>query len=239
MIVRSTRTGVQLIAQPDHAALAGSLVRAWQADGLPQSPRRAEILLAVEQHDNGWEEVDRAIMIDDATGQILDFVTAPELVRQGVWPRGIERLSHTPYAAALVAQHALHIYRRHCDNTAWADFFTRIEAMRDQYLTAARNPDLGDLQRDYLFVRVADLASLAFCSGWTDPQPDDAGSDYVVQLDGSRLIITPDPFAGDELPISVPARVIPSASFRSAREAAHAFSAASRTCIDGVACGTR
>jgi hypothetical protein len=238
MIVRAVGAALHLIAQPDHAALAAALVRAWRRDGLPGAARRTDILLAVEQHDNGWQEVDRAPIVDAGTGRILDFLSAPVPIRQSVWPRGIARLRRVPYAAALVAQHALHIYRRHRADPAWVDFFHEIERARSQNLEAAgAGASLDELQRDYLFLRVADLASLTFCNGWADRQPDDSGSDYVVHLDGDRLTIRPDPFDGRDVPISVTARALPSSPFRGSEDARRAFEAAPVVRIDGVACG--
>ena len=116
MILRPNGSSQLLITQPDHAALAARVMRQWRADGLLQSPRLPSILLAVEEHDNGWREVDTAPLVDASTGRVLDFIGAPEEIRRPVWPRGVDRLADTPYAAALVAQHALHIYRRYRDN---------------------------------------------------------------------------------------------------------------------------
>ena len=120
MIVRSDGTAQLLITQPDHAALAGRIMECWAADAFAAAPRRTEILLAIAEHDNGWREVDGAPLVDAATGRVLDFIHAPDAVRQGVWPRGVERLAHAPYAAALVAQHALEIYARYRTDTGVA-----------------------------------------------------------------------------------------------------------------------
>src|SRR5687767_13560839 len=128
MIIRPANGSQLLITQPDHAALAADIMRHWQADGLPDSPRRALILFAICEHDNGWAEVDAAPIVDASSGRILDFVNAPDVVRRDVWPRGVERLAAMPYAAALLAQHALHIYRRYHAASEWAPFFLEMQA---------------------------------------------------------------------------------------------------------------
>jgi hypothetical protein len=74
-------------------------MRQWRADGFPELPRRSSILAAIEGHDNGWQEVDAAPLVDAESGRILDFVTALDSVRRGVWPRAIERMARTPHAA--------------------------------------------------------------------------------------------------------------------------------------------
>jgi hypothetical protein len=60
----------------------------WRRGGLDGHPRRASILHAVAEHDNGWREVDMAPTVD-AEGRLHDFVSAPLDLRQGVWPRAI------------------------------------------------------------------------------------------------------------------------------------------------------
>jgi hypothetical protein len=237
MIVRASGSSLQLISQPDHAALAARVMKAWRADGLAASGRRSDILVAVEEHDNGWREVDAAPLVDEATGRLLDFLAAPPDVRRAVWPRGVSRLDGMPYAAALVAQHALHIHRRFRDEASWAGFFRDMETAREHHLAAAGLRNRDDLRRDYLFVRIGDLASLAFCNAWTEPQTDDSGSGYGMHLEGDVLVVNPDPFEGREVKLEVPARVMPARSYRSADDARAAYAAAPAVTIRGTARG--
>jgi hypothetical protein len=237
MIVRLNGSSQLLIAQPDHAALAAVVMRQWRAGGLPEAPRLSSILLAVEEHDNGWREVDAAPLVDDATGRVLDFIGAPDAIRREVWPRGVDRLAATPYAAALVAQHAVHIYRRYRENPGWAPFFAEMETRRDRHLQNAAPLTLEDLVREYFFLRMGDLISLTFCNGWTGVQLDDSGSGYAIHLDGTRMTITPDPFEGQEVPLEITARELPNRTFHSAAEAREAFSKAPQVLVQGVASG--
>lgn len=234
MIIRR-RQGTQLfIAQPDHAALAARIMARWQRDDFPVAPRRAVILLALTEHDNGWREVDAAPVVDPDTGVALDFVHAPDAVRRGVWPRGVTRMAEQPYAAALIAQHALHIYRRYRPSESWSVFFTAMEAARDHYRAAAgAAPD--ELLRDYGFLRLGDALSLTFCCGWSDAQADDAG--YAWQLEGSRLCVDPDPFDGHGVELDVPARELPDVAFESADDAARRFAEAPVVRLTGAASG--
>src|SRR5918995_5056852 len=90
MIIRPHGSTRLLITQPDHAALAGRIMESWTADDFAASPRRAEILGAIAKHDDGWHDVDAAPLVDPATGNFLDFIHAPDDVRQAVWPRGVD-----------------------------------------------------------------------------------------------------------------------------------------------------
>src|SRR5262245_5664700 len=193
MIIRTNDRSLVLITQPDHAALAGRLMRSWEADGFPESPRRDAILTAVDLHDNGWYEVDSSPIVDDATGKLLDFVAVPHDVRTGVWPRGVGRLRETAYAAALVAHHAAYVYDRYRTDAQWMPFFEQMEAIRGRHL-AASGVGFDDLQQDYRFLRLGDLLSLTFCNAWPEPQADAFG--YRIRFDGTRLSVSPDPFGG-------------------------------------------
>ena len=126
MIVRQTADAFQLITQPDHAALAAAIME--HSVALADHPRRASILFAVAEHDNGWSEPDAAPLIDPATGVPLDFISAPNDVRQGVWPRGVARLADDPWAAALVAQHAIVIFNRYRSEPAWTQFLCEMRS---------------------------------------------------------------------------------------------------------------
>ena len=123
MIVRDEGRGLMLITQPDHAALSGRLMTAWHADGLDEAPRRRAILRATRDHDIGWEEVDGRPGLDATSGHPYDFLHAPTLVKQRIWPRAVARLRQDdPEAAALVAQHALTVLTE-TDEPSWRDFF--------------------------------------------------------------------------------------------------------------------
>jgi hypothetical protein len=235
MIVRTNGPSLLLITQPDHAALAGRVMREWGAGGLLDSPRRADILRAIDHHDNGWHEVDRSPLIDESTGRILDFVSAPDPLRQAVWPRGIARLVDTPYSAALVAQHAIHVYSRYRQRPEWSAFFADMEARRDEHLAQAHDASLDELLRDYQAVRLGDLISLVFCNGWADPQRE---GKYQIRLDRDRVLVTPDPFGGRSIDIEVEGRELPDRPFASVADAQRAFDAAAPRRLPGSVRGT-
>jgi hypothetical protein len=207
----------------------------WRADGLPLSPRRNDILLATRAHDDGWYGPDDKPIIDPETGHVLDFVHAPAEVRQALWPRSVTRLRATPYAAALVAEHALQVYHSDRDDAGWRAFFTYMKALRDDRLSESAGWDVDDLSRDYAFLRMGDLLSLMFCGRWMRPQDQDG---YTLQLEGDRLMVAPDPFDGLEVPLSVTARVFPNHPFETAADAWCAFDRADVVTLTGVAVGS-
>jgi Protein of unknown function (DUF3891) len=232
MIVRLLHDRVQLITQPDHAQLARAIME--HCVPLTSRPRRDAILHAIGEHDNGWAEEDAAPTVNPETGSIVDFVSAPLSVRHRVWPRGVARLADDPWAAALVAQHAITVYDRFRSETEWRAFFAEMETMRDALLRSGRL-SIDELIADYAFVRLADLISLTFCTGWTDQQ---RFGDWTVERSGTQVVVTPDVFGGVEVPIAIRAREIRTQLFRSDAELRHALSEAKGITLQGNVAGT-
>ena len=136
---------------------------------LAAAERREAILGALHHHDDGWSEPDAAPTIDPETGTVRDFIGVPAAVKQAVWPRALAGLAGAPWTAALVAHHAATVYDRFRGDPAWDGFFTGMERERARLLAATGLP-MDALVRDYVYVRLGDLASLAFCNAWTEPQ---------------------------------------------------------------------
>ena len=201
---------------------------------LSTNPRRTRILQAIGEHDNGWIEADAAPLVDPPTGRPLDFVSAPLAVRQSVWPRGVQRLAHDPWAAALVAQHAIAVYDRHASDPQWMPFFARMASLRDEMLRAS-GEDPTALGDDYVFVRLGDLISLAFCTGWTDAL---RFADWTVMRSGTHVNVSPDPFAGEAVAIEVQARELPQGPYRDSAELQRAFTHGQVILLKGTVSGT-
>jgi hypothetical protein len=233
VIVRETETALLLIRQPDHAELARGIME--PAAALGHAAHRDSVLHALAEHDNGWREVDAMPTVDPATGRLLDFSNLPAHVRQGVWPRGVARLAADPWAAALVAEHALTVYDRLRADPEWSSFFTRMAAARDRSIAEARRT-LDELRHDYVFLRLGDLASLAFCMGVSGEH---SVGGFTVRLEGNRLVITPDPYGGRVVPFEVIARELPRRPFASDADARAALAAASVITMQGEAVGDR
>jgi hypothetical protein len=232
MIVRPREHGLHLITQPDHAALARRMMEQWKP--LRFASRRESILLAIGGHDDGWQAVDEVPVLDSANGAIADYVTLPLADRQAVWPRGIELLAQRDrWAAALVALHGLVAYQRYRGDAAWDGFFGDLET-RCSTLTEAAGGHREDLEVDYPFLRIGDLASLAFCTGAAAPP---AFQQWTFRLEGDHVSIAPDGFGGRELPFSIAAREMPSGPFSSADELKEAFERGRPVVLSGTISG--
>jgi len=222
------------ITQADHAALAATIMSHWREGGLPDHPRREAILAATAAHDDGWREEDVTLQVNEQ-GEPQDFIEVPADIKQRIWPRATERLAATsPYVAALVAQHALTIYASLGSDPAWRSFFARMTRTRDELAERAlpRTPEV--LGVDYRFVRIGDQLSLIFCNGWTAPM---AGVGYRAILKDITLEVTPDPFGGVRIPISVEARTLAARPYVSADDLRRAYAAAPVVTLDGYVAG--
>lgn len=205
VIVRPEGDRLLLITQPAHARLARTVME--RCVPLALHPRRGAILRAVAGHDAGWADADAAPLVT-ADGSIADFVNAPVAVRQGVWPRSVAALADDPWAAALVAHHAITVYDRFRPDAAWSAFFAdmadrRVDLVRESGLS------LDTLEEDYAYLRLGDLLSLAFCTGIETPQQ---FGGWTVQRHGRRVSITPDAFGG-VIPMAIDAVDLPARRF--------------------------
>ena len=102
-------------------------------------------------------------------------------------------------------------------------------AARDTNLRAAGANSLDDLLRDYRYVRLGDLASLAFCNNW--PRTEEYG--YVMVLEGTSLVVTPDPLNGRTIEIDIEAQEIADQTFASAADARRVIAGARSVTLQG------
>ena len=234
MIIQRGTRELLLITQPDHAALAAGIMARWELGGLPGHPRRAAILAAARDHDDGWREEDARTHVA-RDGQPLDFIAVPPDVKMRLWPRAVERIAaESPYVAALVAQHALTVNAPVRQDAGWPGFVDAMTRARDMHLAADSRVDASTLEADYPFVQIGDHLSLIFCNGWNGVR---SGAGYRAILKGVTLEISPDPFGGAAVPLMVTARSIPARPYRSPADLRHALASAPVLPLEGHAIG--
>lgn len=229
MIVRPAERGaVLLITQPAHADLAREVMESCVP--LADHPRRATILRAVGAHDNGWQEEDAAPEFDPATGGVVDFINIPVAVRHRVWPRSVMALEDDPWAAALVAHHAITVYDRYRPDPEWMPFFAEMEGLRARMLQASDVPR-DYLAADYVYLRLADLISLCFC---TASLPEARIGEWTVQWADPAVVVSPDPFGGREIPLEIRAKKIQPGSIQSTADLREQFDDLEDELVQGV-----
>jgi uncharacterized protein DUF3891 len=113
MIIQVQGDQFVLIRQTDHAVLAGFCAREWGNDLFVKPEPFESFRLAVEEHDNGWNEWELEPQIDPATFAPYSFMSIPTEEHIALYQRGIERvvkLDH--YAGLLVSMHCAGLYDR-------------------------------------------------------------------------------------------------------------------------------
>lgn len=194
---------LRVITQPDHARFAAELLSLWRTQGLPEHPRRQQLLFAVREHDNGWREADSAPRVDPTTEKPFDFTTYPESGRLVIWRRGILRfVDQQPYSTLLIAEHAEAIHQPL--NADWQDLFDRLEPLRQGWLDRVAT-DLSEVKADYRHLETADAISLAFC---TRREASWEGESLTARVVGEVVHLDPFPLAGTTT-FQIPVRRIP------------------------------
>ncbi len=194
MIVVPDDGCLHIVTQSDHAHLAGEIASLWRADGLPESPHRADVLFAVREHDNGWRETDSAPWVDPVTGRPHDFRTLPDGPRIELWRRGIERhAGRNAYAALLICRHAEVVSSDRRGDETWDEgLFGLLDELAGDLLDVAETTP-EEVEADYRFLALADRISLAACDRW--PEPFELAG-YRGRLTGETVHLAPFPLAG-------------------------------------------
>jgi hypothetical protein len=168
MIVVPEGSTFLLITQPDHAHLAAEILALWRRDGLPEHPRRADLLFAAREHDNGWREADAAPRWNAEAGRPHDFLTLPRADRIEIWERGVCRFAtERPYAALLIARHARTLLDGRRGQEGWdglLDFLADFE----RGLLEETGATEDELAADYRWIDLSDQISLTACAGWRE-----------------------------------------------------------------------
>lgn len=170
MIVVPDEGELLVFTQHDHARLAGEVLSLWRSGGLPEHPRRDELLFAVREHDNGWREADSAPRVDPATGRPHDFATLPREARIELWVRGAGRYAgRRPWAALLITRHALALHRDRRGEEPWdEEMFAPLDELYEALLEGTGAAE-EEVAADYRYLELADALSLAACNRWTEP----------------------------------------------------------------------
>jgi hypothetical protein len=107
MIRREQAGSTLLIAQHDHALLAGRLAGQFGNDRFPRPEPFEATVRGVMLHDSGWPLHDDNPTLNDF-GLPLDVFEAPRSIALAVWAAGADRAAQAdPYAGLLTSLHVL------------------------------------------------------------------------------------------------------------------------------------
>ena len=110
------------VTQPDHAQVSGYLAAHWGNDDFahpgyfassPDPERlRAETIVAIAEHDNGWWEWEASPELADIDGFPLGLAEVLKDQQEGMnrWRTGLARFDNRPYVNLLMSHHAYWLY---------------------------------------------------------------------------------------------------------------------------------
>lgn len=237
MIVVRREPGWRIVRQSAHALLSAELVHPWrEADRPWPAAAWVELLMAVGQHDNGWQEWQSGTWLHPS-GEPRNF-TAMEIedvVAQA--HRSVERAARqSRRSGALVARHILELH-----HGAMADPATdpRLRAVLEECEShvdaAVATPDeRRELERAYDLLRYADTLSLFLCLDRLDDTPRriaarDAAPDagHRVRRTGeSTIVVDPWPYDPPQVSVGVEAQRVERTTFPSEEALAEALHSA-------------
>lgn len=203
VIVREKDGEFILVKQHDHSQLAGRIAAHWRHRPEPYE----STLLAIREHDLGWQLLDESVRLNPTTGRPYSFMDLPLEERLPAYTWGIDQVEKIdPYAACLCSRHYVSLLRPYENEHPLVRSFVAKEQKRDARLTA----DMDETARCRLdenleLLKTCDRLSLFLCLNEpgenTFPRYRDgiqSGKALLrpVWLSPSTLRFEPNPFAG-------------------------------------------
>ncbi|HLX75697.1 MAG TPA: DUF3891 family protein [Terriglobales bacterium] len=215
-----------LVAQPDHAALAGDLAAQFAAPGFQISDR--EVLGAIALHDAGWAKYDGGgqasggqntapRLLRDTSGRPLSFLQAPVEMFVEAWTASIAYAEVKAGATGglmvsghfrRLAEHRLNSVEDTPDDVARIRAFVSHETHQDETRFRRQPRTHAELERLVDVLQFCDLLSLYLCCGSRasvqfpqalGPRP------MVLRRSGELCRLEPSPFC-KEISLGVAAR---------------------------------
>jgi hypothetical protein len=226
-----------LISQVEHARLAGLLAAPWGTGSFAALEPRAELVAAIEHHDDGWSAWEVAPKVDAETGRPLDFLETPLTDSLAIWRDSIEAAANKagPLAGYMVSGHFSALLRRsstrakeHAASAALAnDFFRQQSERQSAWLTAA-HVDQAAAERAVGWLQLFDAISLWLCCAERrEPETFDtpAGQSVTFHPDANRneFRVSPWPFEPSRLDLTVVGRAVPAVKYASPSDLATAI----------------
>jgi len=216
-----------LIAQPDHAALAGELAAHFAEPDFPA--RDPDVVQAIALHDAGWAKYDGGGEAGgaskgappqwqrDSSGRPLSFLQAPVNIFVEAWTDSIHRAQEKAGAIGglMVSGHFRRLaeYRRNSvedtpEDSALLHRFLVNETQQDEARFRRQSRSRSEVERLVDLLQLCDLLSLYLCSGSRAsiefPQKI-ASRPMILRRKGELCRLNPSPFR-EELSLGVPAR---------------------------------
>jgi hypothetical protein len=236
MIVREEPDGaLLLINQTEHAKISGLFAAHWGNSEFARPHPYEPVVRAAIFHDAGWYRYETSPRYDAATGKTPNFMQVPlDRAQLDAFQWAIDWLTGIDgYAGLLINKHRTGLWRgrygaiKHPPHLTPPSLGPMVEAFiaenEERQKAQERTKDATELWVNYQLLQFWDLLSLYFCvrqpyQQFVEPVPTRYGAGEGVRLDltplgDGRVAIDPYPFDLPSLPISIPYRRLPTATF--------------------------
>lgn len=242
MIRRESDEGWVLIAQPDHAFLSSRIMNFWGNEDFETITPGDKVMLAVREHDCGWEKTDSAADFNPENGYPRNFMEMRTESQFEIWSECFERhLGEHPYACALIALHFSEFNERNISRNPSDKAAVSLRNKIRGFLRRNLGIRVGegslngylpvDIRTNLRFLQVGDIISLALCHGTRSVTIRDVPVNYLgdtteISLfseDGFNYTVSPNPFSQDSLRFDISGRKLEKKSFGGEAELKEAF----------------
>lgn len=248
MIRRDDTDGWILIAQYDHAVLSGRIMERWGNETFSSPDPGEETLFAVREHDCGWKDWDSSPKINPENGYPANFMEMESSDQTDIWRRSFESHAQAhPYASALIALHFARFNRKLLSKNQSDPYAKSLEAGINKFVLKRLDIDVSKpggipsrIGTNLRLLQVGDIISLALCHGWESMAIPDVPVDYeggsakllLKSADGFNFTLSPYPFSGTLLDLSVEGVRLERKSYSDDRDLRSALDNAPRVTLD-------
>lgn len=242
MIRRESDEGWTLITQPSHAFLSSRIMNFWGNEDFETITPGGEVMLAMREHDCGWEKTDSAADLNPENGYPRNFMEMPAESQFEIWSECFERhAGEHPYASALIALHFSELNERTISRDPSNKAAVSLREKTKEFLHRSLGIRVGegspngylsaDIRTNLRFLQVGDMISLALCHGSRSATIPNVPVNYLgdtaeVTLssqDGLNYTICPNPFSRNSLHFDISGRKLGKKSFDARQELEEAF----------------
>jgi len=239
VIRRDTESGWILITQKDHSVLSGEIMKYWGNDKFNTPEPYDEVLLAVAEHDSGWEEWEKQPKINPENKYPKNFLEMNYTDQVAIWTRSFDKykIEH-PYTSALIALHFDKFNTIIAKKNPQALILKNdIKRLVTKNLSLDNQTLSADIINNLKFLQIGDIISLALCHGWRSSQLDEIPyrlnggktSMLLESIDGFNYKIFPYPFSSKPVKASVNGRILNKKTFRNNYEFFEAYESSTNT----------
>jgi hypothetical protein len=167
MILMEREQSYFMVTQNDHAHLAGEIAQNCKEDYFFDDNRAKEVLLAIQEHDRGWIELDTAPVWNDKTQKPYSFIDYPLALKITFYKKGLDEMEKmSKYAGLLCSLHYSSFIQDPSEPTVrefWNEEKQRQEQLSKELQLAGNEVKQRTLMYHLDLLKFCDYLSLYIC----------------------------------------------------------------------------